>query len=90
MSLACSNYECYRYFDSITEEMAECLLFLYLGAIFFFFFGIYLHEVIPQEYGIPKHPLFFLRYFKDLFYFFFKRDNGGKYTNLKSGKTKIK
>lgn len=66
LSIACSNQECYRSLDSITDEMSDCLIFLYIGAIFFFILAIYLHEIIsqdPDENGLTKSPLFFLKYF---------------------------
>ena len=65
LSIACSNLECYRSLNSITDEMTDCLLFLYIGAIFFFVLAIYLHEIIPQdpeENGLTKSPLFFLKW----------------------------
>jgi len=66
LSIACSNQECYSSLDTITEEMKDCLIFLYIGAVFFFFLAIYLHEIIPQdpdENGFAKPPLFFLKSF---------------------------
>ena len=31
---------------------------MYIEGIIYFFLAIYLNEVIPQKYGVPKHPLF--------------------------------
>ena len=64
LSIACSNQECYSSLDTITEEIKDCLIFLYIGAVFFFLLAIYLHEIIPQdpdENGFAKPPLFFLK-----------------------------
>jgi len=63
---ACSNDLCYKSFDILPKELNDCILSLYIGALIFLILGIYLHEVIPQEYGIRKHPLF-------IFDCFFKR-----------------
>ena len=60
---ACSNNLCYKTFDVIPEEINSCFWVLYFGALIFLVLGIYLHEVVPQEYGIRKHPLFFLPFF---------------------------
>jgi len=43
--------------------MTACFWSLYIGSLIFLIIGIYLHEVIPQEYGIRKHPLFFFSCF---------------------------
>lgn len=64
MSIACSNQECYRSLSVLTEEMQDCLLSLYIGAVFFFVLAIYLHEILPQDSddsGFAKPPFFFLR-----------------------------
>jgi len=37
---------------------------MYVGGTIFLFLGLYLNEVIPHDYGVPKHPLFFLSKFK--------------------------
>lgn len=43
-----------------SDEFAKCLLALYLAGILFYVLFLYLDAVLPREYGIPKHPLFFL------------------------------
>lgn len=68
--MACSNQECYRSLNSITEEMTDCIIFLYVGALFFYLLAMYLHEVIPQdsdENGVSKPALFFLNICKRRF-----------------------
>ena len=64
MSISCSNQECYRSLNTITEEMQDCLVLLYIGAAFFFILAVYLHEILPQdpeENGLTKSPFFFLQ-----------------------------
>ncbi|EGR34219.1 hypothetical protein IMG5_020170 [Ichthyophthirius multifiliis] len=63
-SFACSNGQCFRHFESLTEEIKDCIFYLYIGFFFFTFAGIYLHEVFPQEFGITQHWLFCLKKFK--------------------------
>ena len=64
----CSNFRCAEGFFEFNGEMWSCLAILYLGAIVFLILGLYLDAVLPQEYGIRKHPLFFLEFiFKDTF-----------------------
>ena len=57
----CSNFACLRHISQFNDEMWECLVFLYIDAIIYLCIGLYLDQVLPQEYGIPKHPLFFLQ-----------------------------
>jgi len=40
-------------------EIVSCILVLY-GSIILFPLSIYLHEVVQQEYGVKKTPLYFL------------------------------
>ncbi len=47
LSIACSNDVCYKNMNDITDEIKDCLIFLYIGSLFFIILGIYLHEVIP-------------------------------------------
>jgi len=44
--------------------MKDCLISLYVGAVAYMVLAMYLNEVLPHEYGIRKHPLFFLGCFK--------------------------
>mgnify|MGYP002622550182 CR=1 FL=1 len=60
-SIRCSNNLCVKSSDDFDDEITDCLVSLYLGAIIFMVLGIYLNEVWPQEYGVRKHPLFFLK-----------------------------
>jgi ABC-type glutathione transport system ATPase component len=37
-----------------------CIVALYVDSFLYLILAIYLNEVVPQTYGVPKHPLFFL------------------------------
>eukprot|EP01125_Pyxidicula_operculata_P020322 TRINITY_DN749_c1_g1_i2.p1 TRINITY_DN749_c1_g1~~TRINITY_DN749_c1_g1_i2.p1 ORF type:complete len:1080 (-),score=261.04 TRINITY_DN749_c1_g1_i2:788-4027(-) len=63
MSRACSNsYSCYQSLATITadDELINPLIALYCEAILFFIAFLYFDAVLPNEYGVPKHPLFFM------------------------------
>lgn len=38
--------------------MQQEIAFLYLNFVFFFIVGAYLFEVIPQEFGVTRNPIF--------------------------------
>jgi hypothetical protein len=54
----CGFKECISSYTDISDEMFTCLIFLYLTPFVFMILGIYLYEIIPQKYGIKRHPLF--------------------------------
>jgi len=60
----CSSLKCAQGLFDISEETWSCIVFLYIGAILYLVLGLYLDAVLPQEFGVPKHPLFFLDRFK--------------------------
>jgi len=57
----CASNKCIPSFDDLTPEMWACLASLYIGAVVYLLLGLYLEQVLPQEYGVPKHPLFFIK-----------------------------
>lgn len=60
----CSADHCYPNLQQIDDEVKHCLLVLYLGFVVFQLLGMYLYEVVPQEYGTSQpltFPLKFLR-----------------------------
>jgi ABC-type multidrug transport system fused ATPase/permease subunit len=64
-SQACASNACYQSLSDINSEMVDCMLGLYLGAIFFMVLSIYLHAIWPKEYGIQYHPLFCLKRYRN-------------------------
>eukprot|EP01117_Protostelium_nocturnum_P007430 TRINITY_DN2658_c0_g1_i1.p1 TRINITY_DN2658_c0_g1~~TRINITY_DN2658_c0_g1_i1.p1 ORF type:complete len:1127 (+),score=257.54 TRINITY_DN2658_c0_g1_i1:1736-5116(+) len=65
MSYRCNSQTlCYGMFHSFSDifntELGRCLLFLFVDAIIYMVVAIYLEAVLPRDYGVPKHPLFFL------------------------------
>lgn len=63
MLINCSDNACFTDISTITDEMKNCLIALYLGALILFLLGAYLLEVLPQEFGVRQHPLFPFRAF---------------------------
>lgn len=64
MLTKCSNNVCIRSWDSVPSEMKDCILYLYLSFVVFMLLGMYLHEIIPQEYGVARpwgYPLDFVK-----------------------------
>lgn len=53
---------CYGPITHLTwhDPFSKSLLALYLAGIGYYLLFLYLDAVLPREYGVPKHPLFFL------------------------------
>jgi hypothetical protein len=65
MLINCSDADCYNDMAEISTEMTHCIITLYVGGILLFLLGAYLLEVLPQEFGVRRHPLFpFLDFWK--------------------------
>lgn len=61
MALNCAYSGCFKDISSIDEETYQCVIAMYVGALVYFVLALYLQEVVPQNFGVPKHPLFCLR-----------------------------
>lgn len=59
----CGWNKCWSHWSQITPEIFTLVKVLYFDAFFFLVLAIYMNEVYPQQYGIPKHPLFFMEQF---------------------------
>jgi hypothetical protein len=60
----CTWEKCYGDYTSAPEEFREMELRLLGHAFIYFWLALYLNEVLPQTYGVPKHPLYL---FEDFF-----------------------
>ncbi len=67
VSHACGFDTCFSSLDVPDAEVWDCLKVLYLSSTFYLLLGLYLHEVVPQEFGVSRHPLFLLDWIKRLF-----------------------
>eukprot|EP01103_Thecamoeba_quadrilineata_P015557 TRINITY_DN4957_c0_g2_i1.p1 TRINITY_DN4957_c0_g2~~TRINITY_DN4957_c0_g2_i1.p1 ORF type:complete len:1851 (-),score=296.09 TRINITY_DN4957_c0_g2_i1:13-5565(-) len=61
MSMACTQISCYGEIGTYDGELVGILIALYVDAVFYMLFALYLDEVLPREFGVPKEPLFFAR-----------------------------
>eukprot|EP01128_Nolandella_sp_AFSM9_P010418 TRINITY_DN7197_c0_g1_i1.p1 TRINITY_DN7197_c0_g1~~TRINITY_DN7197_c0_g1_i1.p1 ORF type:complete len:1837 (-),score=357.54 TRINITY_DN7197_c0_g1_i1:66-5192(-) len=57
----------------VSDEIVSCIISLALCTVCYLVLFLYLDAVLPREYGIPKHPLFFI----DAISSWFKSDNSG-------------
>jgi hypothetical protein len=76
MNYACATaLQCYGplWTLSFDTELVHCIVALFGMAFVYFFLFLYLDAVLPREYGIPKHPLFFLHSLADLWRSLFKK-----------------
>lgn len=51
----------------LEDELVACFIALYLAAVIFCILFLYLDAVLPRQYGVPKHPLFFFYAVADCF-----------------------
>jgi hypothetical protein len=58
LTMKCGYEKCIGSFSEMPDELVTCLWVLFLTGFIYIFIGIYLYEVIPQQFGVTKHPLF--------------------------------
>ena len=80
----CTWDRCYGEYHRMPAEFREMQFYLLFDSFCYTIAGLYLHQVVPQTYGVPKHPLFFIqpfirRNFPDLYLKIY-----GDETNLKA------
>lgn len=54
----CTWDTCLGDFEMAPTEFHEMIFWMFFDSIAYLLISIYLNEVIPQEYGVSKHPLF--------------------------------
>jgi ABC-type multidrug transport system ATPase subunit len=64
LSYECGYWKCIEEFSEVPNELTTCIICIYVSGILFLILGLYLNEVMPKTYGVPRHPLFCLRRFK--------------------------
>lgn len=62
-STACASGNCPNSAD-ITGDYTTSLLVVWISAPIFMILAIYFDQVLPREFGVRKHPLFFLQFCK--------------------------
>ena len=63
----CSNDQCLKSFSDLTPDMWWYISVLYGSFVVFALVGMYLFEVVPQEFGVSQPVLFPLYYIRDKF-----------------------
>ena len=58
MSCYCGYSSCINDFKNADIEIKYALGYMMLGTVIFTFLGVYLHEILPKQYGIRKNPFF--------------------------------
>lgn len=61
LTAKCGYESCIGDLGNLDVELIQCIVMLFVMPIVYIFLGIYLYEVIPQQFGVRKHPLFFLK-----------------------------
>ena len=59
----CTWETCYGDYDLAPDEFREMEMYLLLNFVVYLIIAMYLNQVIPQDYGVPKHPLYFLEHY---------------------------
>lgn len=63
LSEECGWNRCWSHWSQVSDEIFTLIKVLYFDAIVILILAVYLNEVYPQQYGVPKHPLFFAESF---------------------------
>ena len=58
ITMKCAYETCIGSFNDLNKEMIECFVIMFVMGIVFCVVGIYLNEVVPQEYGVRRGVLF--------------------------------
>lgn len=61
--MKCGYSSCISSFSAMDDELVSCIWILFISGFIYIFVGIYLYEVIPQQFGVRRHPLFCIKRF---------------------------
>jgi len=65
-AMECAYSNCFGSTEFIPDEIVRCIWALAIHAVVLLVLALYLYQVIPQTYGVPKHPCFCLKKIKKL------------------------
>lgn len=54
VSMKCGYEHCMNGFNEMSSEMTWCMISLYASAVVYMVLALYLYQVVPQTYGVPK------------------------------------
>lgn len=63
LSDECTFSKCISRFSEYPQEVYNCIGAIYIDSVMYLVLALYLNQVMPQKYGVPKHPLFFMESF---------------------------
>jgi ABC-type multidrug transport system ATPase subunit len=58
LATACGYSSCISSFSELPDEAKTCLWVMYVEAVVFMLLALYLQQVVPQTFGVAKHPFF--------------------------------
>ena len=58
MFINCSSDRCFSSFSDLPDEVTRCIWIIYVTGVSFILLGMYLFEVVPQEFGVRKGVMF--------------------------------
>lgn len=58
LTIKCGYEVCIGSFSGLSDELVTCLIVLFITPFIYMFLGMYFYEVLPQQFGVRKHPLF--------------------------------
>jgi hypothetical protein len=58
LTMSCGNDDCVSNLSMMDDELINCIVFLYVTSVIYTILGIYLYEVLPQQFGVRKNFLF--------------------------------
>lgn len=64
LAYQCGYGGCISHFSQLDEETKICIAVLYIEGLVFGALALYLNQIVPQTYGVPKHPFFLCRDYK--------------------------
>jgi ABC-type multidrug transport system ATPase subunit len=64
LSYNCGYYKCVESMSEMSDEFIKCMVLLYVTGFITLVLALYLNEILPREFGVPRHPLFCIKRFK--------------------------
>ena len=61
LSNNCGYYKCVESMSEVSSELAKCIIIMYVVGVVTLVLALYLNEIMPREFGVPRHPLFCIR-----------------------------
>lgn len=61
LSNNCGFYKCVESLSEVSDELAKCIIIMYVTGAGTLILALYLNEIMPREFGVPRHPLFCIR-----------------------------